>query len=239
MWGVALSENGKVLGVQSERDATSIDPNTRGAGTWARFDLPRLTPTRDESREWVKQAQTANGWSIVPNARSKYIWHAVWADDRPRDQNVLPLDQYFDLVPTCYAFLPAVAGRPTRVLVGHYYGCSLIELTPNQPPKRTKLFTGHAGEVLSLAVAKDGTWFVTGGADDTVAAWSLADWPSQAGLGARFEARRDRVEVTAVDPGSPAYEAGLRVGDLIELLAVNAVRVFDCRVGKPAAGNCP
>jgi WD40 repeat protein len=237
LWGVALSENGKVLGVQSERDATSIDPNTHGAGTWARFDIPRLTPTRDESREWVKQVRTANGWSIVPSVKSRYIWHAAWADDGPRDDNAIPLDQNRDHAPTCYAFLPAVANRPTRVLIGHEYGCSLFELTPNQPPKRTKLFTGHAGEVLSLAVAKDGTWFVTGGADNTVAAWSLTDWPSQAGLGAKFEARRDRVEVTAVDTGSPAYEAGLRVGDVLELLAVNGERVFDRRSGKQPYGT--
>ena len=47
--------------------------------------------------------------------------------------------------------LPAKDGKPTRVLVGHYDGCTLFELVPSQAEKGaitgTKIFTGHGGEV--------------------------------------------------------------------------------------------
>src|SRR5262249_31377823 len=73
------------------------------------------------------------------------------------------------------------------------------------------------------------TWFVSGGTDHTVAAWSLVDWKSEPSLGAKFAERGGNLVVTAVDTGSPGWEAGLRVGDVIDLLAVDGALVFDRR----------
>jgi WD40 repeat protein len=236
IWSVGLTENGAVLGVRTERDAASPDINRRGAGQWSRFDLPRLTPTADEAEPWVEPLSTADGWTVEPDQRDRFTWYAVLNQDGKIVRHRLAIDRARDQAPTCFAFLPAKGDRPTRVLVGHYYGCSLFELTPEKATL-ARLFTGHAGEVLSVAVAKDQGWFVTGGADHTVAAWSLADWPSQAGLGGTFALKDGKIEVAAVDTGSPAWEAGLRTGDVLDLLAVGGELVFDRRPGKPARGT--
>jgi len=235
-WAVGLTENGKVFGVRTGRDPAAADPNARGIGAWTRFDIPRLTPTRDESQKWVTPISAADGWSIRPDEADRFTWDAVRTRDGETIRYRLPLDRHRDQAPTCFSFLPATGGGPTRVLVGHYYGCSLFELTP-AGVVRTKLFTGHGGEVLSLAVAKDRTWFVTGGADQTVAAWTLADWPSRAGLGAAFEGGDGGVKVAAVDTGSPAWEAGLRPGESLDHLAVGGLPVYDRRAGAKPAGT--
>jgi hypothetical protein len=103
------------------------------------------------------------------------------------------------------------------------------KLAEDNALRATKVFTGHAGEVTSLVVAKDQTWFVTGGTDHTVAAWSLRDWASEPGLGATFLEKENRVVVAALDVGSPAWEAGLRVSDVLDLLAVDGSLVYDMR----------
>jgi WD40 repeat protein/uncharacterized caspase-like protein len=236
MWNVALSESGAILGIQTDRDSASLDPNNRGRGDWSRFDLARLLPTTDDKAEWMKPLSTVDGWSIEPHPRDRYVWFAVWKNGDTVIRHPLRLDRDRDNAPLCYAFIPGKPDRPTRVIVGHEYGCSLFELSQDAAVQ-TKLFTGHAGEVLSIAVAKDQSWFITGGADHTVAAWSLADWPSHPALGASFAVKEGQVEVTALDTGSPAWEAGLRVGDALDLLAVGGKLVFDRRAGQPSVGT--
>jgi uncharacterized caspase-like protein/WD40 repeat protein len=235
---VNITRNGKIVGVQVKRDPTSTDPNARGSGPWTRFDLARLKPTLDDSQTWVNPVTRADGWVIEPGA-DRFVWFA----SRERDglKLRLALDRYRDLAPTCFTFLPAKGTRPTRVLVGHYYGCTLFELVPTRAVKGaitgTKVFTGHAGEVTSVVAAAEQEWFITGGTDHTVAAWSLADWKSEPNLGAAFAERDGSPVATAVDDASPAWEAGLRVGDVLDLLAVNGAPVFDRRKGEPAFGT--
>ena len=113
----------------------------------------------------------------------------------------------------------------------------LFELKPDGVT-RTRLYTGHAGRVTSVVAAADGNWFVTGGTDQTVAAWSLADWKRQPTLGATFAVNKDGALVVAtVDGGSPGWEAGLVEGAVIDLLAVHGTLVYDRRPGKGAVGT--
>lgn len=236
IWSVNLSENGSVLGVQTERDAKTLDANRKGSGDWSRYDLSRLIPSNDDSQKWVDPVTAADGWTIEPDADDRFTWRVVWKKEGETVRHKLTLDRNRDQAPTCFTFLPATDKLPTRVLIGHYYGCSLFELTKDGAA-HLKLFTGHAGEVLSVVAAKDQSWFVTGGADHTVAAWSLASWPAQVGLGASFAEKDGKVEVTALDTGSPAWEAGLRVGDALDLLAVGSKLAFDRRPGQPPLGT--
>jgi WD40 repeat protein len=242
-WAVNLTENGKVIGVQVGRDATATDPNARGTGHWTRFELTRLTPTPDESQAWVGPTAHADGWTVEPDPSDRFVWYARRAGAKVR----LALDRHRDSAPTCYTFLPAKDGKPTRLIVGHLYGCSLFELTPDRVVKNkrtgapelfpTKIYTGHGGDVTSVVAAKDQSWFLTGGADQTLAGWSLADWRHEPGLGAAFAVKDGRVEVTGLAIGSPAWEAGLRVGDRIDLLAVDGNLLFDRRPGRKEVGS--
>jgi len=245
---VNLAQNGDLIAVRTGRDVNATDPNQRGSGPWVRFNIPRFRATADATTKWVDPRITAGGWKIVPDIASRFVWHAERAKpDGGKDSLRLGLDSDLDQAPTCFTFLPDIDGKPSRVLVGHYYGCSLFELVPDRVAKnprtgiaelpRTKLFIGHGAEVRSVVTDAKGTWFVTASADQTVAAWSLADWEHEAALGAAFAVEDGKLVVGAVDVGSPAWEAGLSKGDRIELLSVDGKAMFDCRAKKPAVGT--
>lgn len=242
VYAVNLSEGGDAVAVQTGRNPASTDPNDRGSGPWVRFDLARFAPTADARQKWLGPVTSAGGWEVVPDRESRFVWHAERAGAGGARVRVrLRLDPDLDQAPTCFTFVPTAAGLPARLLVGHYYGCSLFELDPARAEKgaagelvlpRSKLFIGHGAEVNAVAADKTGTWFVTAGADQTVAGWSLADWGHEAALGAGFAAADGRLVVGPVDVGSPAWEAGLSTGDRVELLAVGGKAVYDRRPGR-------
>lgn len=249
LYAVNLSESGEVIAVKTGRNPAATDPNDRGTGPWLRFNVPRFAFAPSDRGTWIGPVRTAGGWEVVPDTASRFVWYAERKKpDGTAERLQLLLDVDQDQAPTCFTFVPTPEGKPARVIVGHYYGCSLFELDPERAVKnaktgtlelpRAKLFIGHGAEVNAVAADKSGEWFVTAGADQTVAAWGLTDWKSQAALGAAFKVDGDRVVVEAVDAGSPAWEAGLTVGDRIELLAVGGAAVFDRRpkreVGTPA-----
>ena len=240
---IRLSESGELFAVQTGRNAASTDPNDRGRGDWVRFNLTRFTTTAGDVGNWLGPVATDRGWRIAPSKSSRFVWYARTDQAEYR----LALDPDIDQAPTCYTFVPTPPEQPPRVLVGHYYGCSLFVLDPERAivnPKtgkrefeRAKLFIGHGAEVNAIVADKTGTWFVTAGADQTVSAWSLADWKSQPTLGAAFAVEGGSVVVTAVDPGSPAWEAGLSKGDRIDRLGVHGEYVYDRREGSTAVGT--
>ncbi len=248
LFAMSLSESGDVVAVKSARNPTATDPNDRGMGDWARFSLLRFAPTADVNAKLLTPINAMHGWEINPDATSRFVWHAEHVkQDGTRSRLRLGLDPDLDQAPTCFTFLPGIDGKPVRLLVGHYYGCSLFELMPENVVAhpltgvmelpRSKLFIGHGAEVNSIVADKTGTWFVTAGADQTVAAWSLADWKEQPALGASFLVDNGQLVVRAVDVGSPAWEAGLSRGDQIELLARGGEVVYDRRAKRDAVGT--
>jgi len=247
-WAVTLSANGKTLGVRVARDPAATDPNRRSAGDWTAFDLDRLTPQPDAKQTWLEPLASAERWTVEPDAASSYVWYAVLPREGMKPLRIrLALDPNRDNLPTCFTFVPAAPGVTPRLLVGHYYGVSLFELdvagavqnakTKELEFQRKRLYTGHSGEVLSVVAAKDGTWFITGGADQTVAAYSLKDWDAQPHLGASFHAVEGKLAVKEVRDGSPAYEAGLKANDVIERLNVAAKPLYDRRADGPKRGE--
>ncbi|GIW84511.1 MAG: hypothetical protein KatS3mg107_0171 [Gemmataceae bacterium] len=250
LYGVNLSEDGSILGIQIQRQEEARHPNARGKGPWIRFHLERLRTTGDTTHRWVGVRETDRGWQVVPDPQSRFVWYVARSEadgSGPRWRLALDADQ--DQAPTCYTFVPTPADRPPRLLVGHYYGCSLFEIDPARVrvnPQtgqaelpRSKLYIGHGAEVNAIVADTRGQWFVTASSDQTVAAWSLADWPSQAALGASFAERDGQITVTAVDVGSPAWEAGLSAGDPIVLLAIDGELVWDRRSHRPPKGTVP
>jgi WD40 repeat protein len=210
LWGVGLSADGEQLGVRDRRDAKAADPNARGAGPWRVFNLATREWQADDKFEAVAQLDQSDGWRVEPHATDQFVWYAV---HKAGPKFALPLDGDRDGMPTCYTFIPAVGGRPLRLAVGHIFGLSIYEVSANGV-RRSRLCVGHQGYVTALAVSKDREWLISASEDQTVAAWSLSkEWPSQATVGAAFELKNDRLLVTAVDAGGPAWEAGLVVGD--------------------------
>ncbi|VTT97504.1 peptidase c14 caspase catalytic subunit p20 : WD-40 repeat OS=Microscilla marina ATCC 23134 GN=M23134_00154 PE=4 SV=1: WD40: WD40: Peptidase_C14 [Gemmataceae bacterium] len=248
LYAVNLSESGEVIAVKTGRNPAATDPNDRGTGPWLRFNVPRFAFAPNDRGTWLGPVRTAGGWEVVPDEASRFVWHAERKKpDGTAERLRLVLDVDLDQAPTCYTFVPTAEGKPARVVVGHYYGCSLFELDPARAVKnprtgalelqRAKLFIGHGAEVNAVAADKTGEWFVTAGADQTVAAWSLEDWKSQAALGAAFGVDGGNLVVRAVDAGSPAWEAGLTAGDRIEVLAVGGKAVFDRRPKRAEVGT--
>jgi WD40 repeat protein len=217
LWGVALSSDGLSVGVKDRRDPKSTNVNERGTGPWRVFDLDdrRMKgPVGFKPREQLQKEEA--GWRVVPDPANPYLWYAV---HRSGVRHPLPLDADQDGLPRCYAFLKPKEGQPVRLLVGHYWGLSLIELT-SERARRTRLYTGHHGEVMAVAVAADGEWAVSASSDQTVAAWSLEAFPTGSELGVRFAVRGNKLVVEEVDAGSPGWESGLVKGDAVTAYSI-------------------
>lgn len=234
IWTVRLSDDGAHLLWQDRRDPNARHPNRRGDGPWKVFALEdrKFLPQLPAKSKIVDPQDSAQGWRVVPDEKDSYVWHAL---DPAGTKHELKLDRIRDGRPNCFTFLPSADGGPLRLAVGHYWGFSIFTLSA-KGATRTRLMIGHQGEVYSLAPSADGSWLVSASNDQTIAAWGLKDWPSQAALGASFD---ENLLVKSVDVGSPAWEAGLIVGDRIELLAVAGQRppVLDAahKIGSRAA----
>jgi WD40 repeat protein len=211
LWGVALSPDGRHLGYLDEVDIFTNDVNRRGKGEWHVFDLQKRSRVPSKGFSPVRPLETAAGWK-VRFTKDVRVWEVVNGAGKAFP---LPLDWVADALPRCYTFLP---GKPPRLAVGHFWGFSIFELTPDGPVRR-RLTMGHQGEVMAIAPSADGKLLVTASRDMTLAAWSLADWPSQPELGVRFALRQGKLLVDEVDPGSPGWEAGLSRNDEVTLLA--------------------
>jgi WD40 repeat protein len=217
LWGIALSEDGKFLGFQDQRDSTATHPNRRGEGPWQVFDLQRrdgILTDGDRQRDFKPHPpeQTRDGWRVEPDRDDPYLWYAV----SPRGKRV-PLDELdgaSDQMPRCYAFLPPAPGQQNlRLAVGHNYGVSVFELTEDRA-RRLWRGAGHQGSVVSVAPSADGKWLVTASTDQTIAAWSLHD-RDHSELGAEFAKGKGGLRVTGIEFYSPAHLMGLTEGQQV------------------------
>jgi WD40 repeat protein len=224
LWGVRLTADGRYLAFNEQREASAADPNRRGSGEPRYFDLRRrrFEKSKPENVRLVEPIENYKGWTVRADEKTPWQWHVVEPQGK---SHPLPWQRDEDDRPTCYTFLKPVGDGPVRLAVGHYWGFSLFELLP-EGPKRVRLYTGHHGAVSSIAPAENGQWLVTASPDQTIAAWSLAEWPSKSALGANFTALPSSVRVDQIDTASPAWEMGLIPGDEIVWLAVGAQPFF-------------
>jgi serine/threonine protein kinase len=222
LWGVALSTDNNYLAWKEERALRPTHPNALGGGDWRILNVRkrRIETGQPADFEPVKPITTLGGWRVMTTEDP-----CVWRILGPGGTDV-PLTEASGLyltrvnqIPRCYTFLPAREGKPVRLAVGHMWGISLYDLQPDDV-RLARLMVGHESEVMSIAPSADGKLLVSASRDQTVAGWSLEDWPSQPEMGARFVASRDgrAVEVRSVDAGSPAWEAGLTEGDEIVMV---------------------
>ena len=222
LWDVALARDGHSFAFRDQRNPTSKDPNARARGPWRTFD--------PEHRQWlaeddfkklapVPRQESLDGWTVEPDDKDPYLWWAVH-ESGARLKLVVNGDLYGK--PRCWTFLPPLDdGKPVRLAVGHYWGFSVFELDKQETEaRRVRLCVGHQGEVTALGPSADGKSMISCSSDMTLAAWALSkEWPSQRILGAKFDPKGKHLVVTAVDVGSPAWEAGLLVGDEVRVAA--------------------
>jgi WD40 repeat protein len=217
LWDVAISEDGKQIGFRDQRKAHWEHPNERADGPWRVFNL--------EDREWAdpakfqmaKRYDTLGDWTVTAVQKDPFVWYAVPKGGKPQPQHQLPLNPKQDGMPRCWTFIPTPKGKPQLLAVGHLWGLSIFELRPDAEPKRIRLLTGHQADVTALAVTGNGKVLVSASSDNTISGWSLTtNFPSQRVLGASFEIDGNTLVVKAVDTASPAWEAGLVVGDVVE-----------------------
>jgi WD40 repeat protein len=241
LWSVALSADSRFLGFKDQRDANPAGPNQRGRGEWRVFDLHQRKFAPAHVFKPAEPIAPTGGWKL----HTSYPAHAIdqlskdkqtptymksssrWFVESPaRKIFELPFNRDFDSLPRCYAFLAATKSKPWRLGVGHLWGVTIYDLTDKGPSVSRRLI-GHEGEVMSLAVSADQKRLVTASRDQTLAGWSLEDWPQNAELGAHFAIQDKRLLTIDVDAGSPAWEAGLTKGDEIVLLAAGERLVFN------------
>jgi WD40 repeat protein len=215
IWSARLSEDGRTIGFQTRRHPTPTGPNARGAGEWSLFRLDRNDWATTGSEQLVEPETSRNGWEVGTTS-SEYVWtiRGPGVETMP-----LPWNRLQDDRPQCYTFLPGRTADSVRLAVGHLWGISLFHLRSGEKPVLERKLTGHVGFVMSVAPALGGKALISSGRDQVIALWSLAEFPSQAILGADFDYQDDRATVRTVDAGSPAEEAGLSSGDTITRLA--------------------
>jgi WD40 repeat protein len=225
LWAIGLSADNRYLGFREQRAARPT-VNERGSGPWRVFDLNRRR-FQPANFEFQPAAPVETGWKVTFSENFVFDWSVIAPDGR---RFTLSLDSGGQ--PLCYAFLSADGKTPVRLAVGQYYGSvSVFELDEPEPRKLdqgyvlpTRVYTVHQGEIMGIAASADQQWLVTASRDGTIAALSLADWPSGNELGAGFVQHDGRVFVKSVDTGGPAWEAGLNLGDEIRLLAFDGRR---------------
>jgi WD40 repeat protein len=236
LWGVALSRDARYLGFQEHRRDDPPHPNQWGDGRWRVLELlagplargpekdtpaPRKLSSAPRDFDPVLPLTQQDGWK-VRTTNDLAVWEVVdgKGDATRLEQTDNLYDPNVNQLPCCYTFLPRLPGKPVRLAVGHRWGISIYECRPGRV-RLDRMLVGHEGDVMSVAPSADGRLLVSASRDQTVACWSLEDWPSQPVLGASFQVQNGKVVVKQVDPGSPAWELGLQDGDEITVCVIS------------------
>jgi hypothetical protein len=212
IWGVGFSADRSRVGIRTARNQTPGGFNDWAAGPWSVFDLNRRAWDKGGDFRPVAPVEELDGWWVQPLDQRRW---QVANGGRRFD---LPLDYAVDALPTCYTFLKPPGGG-VKLAVGHLWGFTVFAVGP-AGVRREQVGYGHAGELTALAPSPDHTLLLTAGRDQTVSAFSLAAWPHQPELGARFVPVNGKLFVDQVADGSPAWEAGLDRGDEVTLLKI-------------------
>jgi hypothetical protein len=225
LWGVALSKPDgakkvRYLAWKDWRNPNPRNPNDWGdpdPKTWRVFDLGKRSilphPPKDFEpvlpRASIQPEGADEPWQ-VRTTHNSYLWHVVGpgGTDVALDATSGLYKPHFNNMPRCYTFLPHPRSKTAvRLAVGHTWGVSLYDCAPGKV-RLARVMIGHDGEVMAVAPSADSKLLVTASRDQTLAGWSLEDWPTQRELGATFQkSRGGQLEVKEVSAGSPAWEA--------------------------------
>lgn len=217
IWGVSLTKDRKYFAWKEARVTAPKHPNHQATGSWRVFDVAnrRVLPAAPADFTPIAPIDSVPGWKVEPTP-SPMVWRITGPGGVSVELKGGQGEIYnavYNQQPRCWTFIPAGNGYPLRLAVGHQWGVSVYELRPGSV-KLARVMTGHEGPVMCVAPSADGKLLITGGRDMTVCCWSLEKWTDTGKpdgkdlgeMGASFEARGGKLVVTAVAPGSPAWE---------------------------------
>ena len=219
-WKVALSKNGKQVGIRTEREKKPTGFNEIGKGSYCVFDLTKQNwsnPLQEKSfneefnKEIVTSLESVDGWKLVATPKGKNPWKIVHSSGI---EHSLVIDKIQYVHELCYTFLKKTEQHPTRIAIGHRWGASVYSLYSDSLIL-SRVCVGHADDVVSITASADGSMLITGSRDQTVCAFSLKDWKFQTELGVDMTFNNGSTIVKNVAKGSPGWQAGLIVGDEI------------------------
>ncbi|NND98976.1 MAG: hypothetical protein HKN47_16790 [Pirellulaceae bacterium] len=234
IFGVGFSDAGDEILWQTER--------LQEDRSWSRLSTGLVTSFSTSSRRLIQGNHPSipalltslNGWTLaradqvggLPGGRAKlrlefYVTHSSGVKWR------IHLDEETDGFFNAVTFIPSVNPAITKIAVAHRWGVSVYEFSQTSQPRRVRLMIGHQGETLSVAPNRQGTLLLTGGADGTIACFSLAPWEFHSELGVAFQQQGQDVVVDHVDAGSPGWWADLKPNDRVEKIWLDAQPILN------------
>lgn len=152
------------------------------------------------------------GWGLVGSI-NRYRLEAVNQDGR---RWTFDLNRDTERNWWSYTMIPQspAQGHPrATVAIGTEAGVAIFDL---ETGRRTRVFTGQSGPVVSVVPSPDGRWLATGSLDQTIMIYPLAGCDTRPGLGATFRRRPDGAwAVAEVEPRGFAAGMGLVPGDVV------------------------
>ena len=197
------------------------------------FDPLRMASSAAPQTQWLGKPVASNGWRAggLSIQIEKDGYHVKRGPDEiglidPCDSRVItPINvaQWINDdrgVPEALA----VAYRVQRENEIHVFS---LKQTGNGRLQRLRIFTGHEGQVRSLAVSADQKFLLSSATDKLVCTWPLAGLrggddrlsPAKEKWGAQFAQDNAKLILENLSPASPLFEFGLRSGD--EILELN------------------
>jgi WD40 repeat protein/predicted Ser/Thr protein kinase len=205
LFDVGFTDDSQVVGFTRER-VRDVDPPRLYDG----FDM-RLHRSRTVPREMLhRSATTYQGWALRPNFKP-FGLEAVHPDGRLRR---FEIDQMTERWWWSSTFVPPGPGHSSvTVAIGTEAGVAVFDF---ETGRRTRVFAGHTGPVVSLAASPDGRWLASSSFDQVIMLYPLAGCDARPALGATFHQLADRSWVVdRVEHPSFADAMGLHRGDVI------------------------
>ncbi len=151
---------------------------------------------------------------VIRPARQFRSRFAILIDGRLDELKIQPI---IDAFGSCA--MNDIASDGTSICgVGHQWGSTIYRRAVGQEVQRVRKLIGHTGMVTSIDFDLQKKLVLTSGTDGTICCFTLEPWKFHSELGANFRVLNGNVVVENVDEGSPSWEAGMAVGDEVQIL---------------------